>query len=70
MAKNIVAPATVEEMAQTLGVTREDREIVERILRELGEYDHDIEQCDPGGHPHASHRDLPPPVSRSPKQDE
>ena len=66
MAKHIVPPATAEEMARTLGVTREDREIVERILRELGEYDHDIE-CDP---PRAGHRDLPPPEHRSSKKAE
>lgn len=66
MAKHIVAPATAEEMARTLGVTREDREIVERILRELGEYDGDIGQCDLGPLPDP----CPPPISRSLKKDE
>lgn len=39
MGKHFVAPATAEEMGRTLGVTREDKEIVHRILVELGEYD-------------------------------
>jgi len=39
MGKHVVAPATAEEMGRTLGVTREDKEIVHRILVELGEYD-------------------------------
>jgi hypothetical protein len=36
MKKHIVAPATLEEIQQTLGVTREDMEIVDRVLKELG----------------------------------
>jgi hypothetical protein len=39
MAKYIVPPATAEQMLRTIGATQEDREIVERILREIGEYD-------------------------------
>ncbi len=66
MAKHIVAPATAEEIAQTLGVTREDREIVERILRELGEYDTDIERREPPDIGDAG--DFPPPKVRSPKK--
>jgi hypothetical protein len=78
MAKHIVAPATAEEMARTLGVTREDREIVERVLRELGEYardprDRDIEECatgsDPGGNPPPSGAPPRPPY-KAPKKDE
>jgi hypothetical protein len=36
MAKHIVVPATAEQIARTLGVTQEDREIVGKVLRELG----------------------------------
>jgi len=39
MAKNIRPPATAEQIQRAIGVTQEDREIVERILREIGEYD-------------------------------
>jgi hypothetical protein len=39
MAKHIVTPATAEEIGRALGVTRKDREIVERALREIGEYE-------------------------------
>jgi len=41
MAKHIRPPATAEQIQRTIGVTQEDREIVERILREIGEYDDD-----------------------------
>jgi uncharacterized protein (UPF0128 family) len=36
MGKHIVVPATAEQIARTLGVTQEDREIVRKVLRELG----------------------------------
>lgn len=36
MKKHIVPPATAEQMLRTIGATREDMEIVERVLRELG----------------------------------
>jgi hypothetical protein len=39
MAKHIVPPATAEQIQRTIGVTQEDREIVGRILREIGIYD-------------------------------
>jgi hypothetical protein len=39
MAKHFVPPATAEQIGRTLGVTREDREVVEKILRDLGEYE-------------------------------
>jgi hypothetical protein len=39
MAKHIVVPATAEQIARTLGVTQEDREIVAKVLRELDEED-------------------------------
>jgi hypothetical protein len=39
MGKNIRPPATAEQMLRSIGATQEDREIVHRILRELGEYD-------------------------------
>jgi hypothetical protein len=77
MAKHIVAPATAEEMARTLGVTREDREIVERVLRELGYIcdprDRPIEETstgtDPGGNSPPSGNPLKPPY-RAHKKDE
>jgi hypothetical protein len=39
MAKHIALPATAEQIQRTLGVTQEDRDVVERILREIGEYE-------------------------------
>ncbi|HEX6900251.1 MAG TPA: hypothetical protein VF789_11080 [Thermoanaerobaculia bacterium] len=42
MKKHIVPPATVEQMRKTLGITQEDIEIVERVLRELQEEDEDF----------------------------
>jgi hypothetical protein len=39
MTKHFVSPATAEQIGRTLGVTREDREVVEKILRDLGEYE-------------------------------
>jgi hypothetical protein len=39
MAKNIRPPATAEQIQRAIGVTQEDREIVGRILREIGVYD-------------------------------
>jgi len=51
MAKHIVAPATAEQIARTLGATQEDREIVAKVLRELG-YDRalpDTEEPAPRG---------------------
>jgi hypothetical protein len=33
MAKHIAPPATAEQIRQTLGITQEDMEIVERLLR-------------------------------------
>jgi hypothetical protein len=63
MAKHIVEPATAEEMARTLRVTRKDREIVERILRELGEYDSESAK------PSASFVQPPiPPIARPDKR--
>lgn len=38
MAKHIAFPATADQIERTLGVTEEDREIVHRLLMELGEY--------------------------------
>jgi hypothetical protein len=61
MAKHIVAPATAEEIARTLGVTREDREIVERILRELGEYDRDTPEGSTGS------TTQPDPIGKDPE---
>jgi hypothetical protein len=46
MAKHIAPPATAEQIQRTLGVTPEDREIVERILREIGEYDDPPSLCE------------------------
>jgi len=37
MAKHIVPPATAEQILRTLGVTQEDMEIVDRVLKELEE---------------------------------
>jgi hypothetical protein len=37
MAKHIVPPATGEQILRTLGVTQEDMEIVDRVLKELEE---------------------------------
>jgi hypothetical protein len=37
MAKHIVPPATAEQIMRTLGVTQEDIEIVDRVLKELEE---------------------------------
>jgi hypothetical protein len=34
MAKHIAPPATAEQIRRTLGVSREDMEIVERLLQE------------------------------------
>jgi hypothetical protein len=34
MAKHIAPPATAEQIRRTLGVTEEDMEIVERLLKE------------------------------------
>jgi hypothetical protein len=39
MAKHIAPPATAEQIRRTLGVSRSDMEIVERLLQEIGEYD-------------------------------
>jgi NACalpha-BTF3-like transcription factor len=40
--KHIAPPATVEQMRRTLGITQEDIEVVERVLRELKEEDEDF----------------------------
>jgi hypothetical protein len=69
MAKHIAPPATVEELVQTLGITREDREIVERVLRELGEYDGGSIGTDAGGNP-LPDDGPPPPLYKAPKKDE
>jgi hypothetical protein len=37
MAKHIAPPATAEKIMRTLGVTQEDIELVERVLKELEE---------------------------------
>jgi hypothetical protein len=37
MAKHIAPPATAEQIMQALGVTREDREIIDRVLKEVDE---------------------------------
>jgi hypothetical protein len=37
MAKHIAPPATAEQIMQALGVTQEDREIIDRVLREVDE---------------------------------
>lgn len=39
MGKNIRPPATAEQMLRSIGATQEDLEIVDRLLREIGEYD-------------------------------
>jgi hypothetical protein len=36
MKKHIAPPATAEQLLQTVGATKEDIEIVDRVLRELG----------------------------------
>jgi len=36
MRKHIAPPATLDEIRRTLGITKEDEEIVDRVLRELG----------------------------------
>jgi hypothetical protein len=61
MKKHIVVPATAEQIARNLGVTQEDREIVAKVLRELG-YDRplpDEEDEDPS--PQDSAPVSPPP---------
>lgn len=35
MAKHIAPPATAEQIMQALGVTQEDREIIDRVLKEV-----------------------------------
>jgi hypothetical protein len=45
MKKHIVVPATAEQIARNLGVTQEDREIVAKVLRELG-YDRPLSDED------------------------
>jgi hypothetical protein len=37
MAKHIAPPATAEQIMQALGVTQEDREIIDRVLKEVDE---------------------------------
>lgn len=37
MAKHIAPPATAEQILRNLGVTQEDMEIVDRILKEIDE---------------------------------
>jgi hypothetical protein len=37
MAKHIAPPATSEQIMRALGVTREDREIIDRVLKEVDE---------------------------------
>jgi hypothetical protein len=45
MKKHIVVPATAEQIARNLGVTQEDRDIVDRVLKELG-YDRPLSEED------------------------
>lgn len=42
MKKHIAPPATAEQMRRTLGITQEDIEVVERVLREFTEEDPDF----------------------------
>jgi hypothetical protein len=56
MAKHIAPPATAEQIQRTLGVTQEDREIVERLLREIGEYDAPPSPCEGSSEGHLSAR--------------
>ncbi|HSG38507.1 MAG TPA: hypothetical protein VLE27_02620 [Thermoanaerobaculia bacterium] len=35
MKKHIVTPATAEQILRTLGATKEDLEVVERVMREV-----------------------------------
>ncbi|MFY9820081.1 MAG: hypothetical protein WAM82_01785 [Thermoanaerobaculia bacterium] len=37
MTKHIAPPATAEQIMQALGVTQEDREIIDRVLKEVDE---------------------------------
>jgi hypothetical protein len=46
MKKHIAPPATAEQIQRTIGATREDLEIVDRVMRELGYYeDEDSSSC-------------------------
>lgn len=45
MKKHIAPPATAEQIQRTLGVTREDLEIVNRIMREMGYYEDEDSLC-------------------------
>ena len=47
MAKNTRLPATAEQMLRSIGATQEDLEIVDRILREMGEYNDPPALCEP-----------------------
>jgi hypothetical protein len=46
MTKNVRPPATAEQMLRSIGATQEDLEIVDRLLREIGEYDDPPVPCD------------------------
>jgi hypothetical protein len=59
MAKHIVVPATAEQIARTLGVTQEDREIVAKVLRELDEEDRLSSAANPSADPAATRYSFP-----------
>ena len=62
MRRHIVAPATLEEIRQTLGVTREDMEIVDRVLKELG-YDEGDDAPEASGRSHTDPAPEGAPIS-------
>lgn len=47
MAKHVAPPATAAQIRQTLGITPEDMEIVQRLLGKIGECDDPPALCEP-----------------------
>jgi len=66
MAKHIAPPATAEQIMRALGVTREDREIIARVLREVDEEEAQA-SCSSVQHP--IQRPDPEDDSSSPKKE-
>ncbi len=62
MGKHIAPPATAEQIMRSLGLTREDREIIDRVLKEVDEEErYAMREDDPAG---TSCSSVQPPIQR------
>jgi NACalpha-BTF3-like transcription factor len=60
MKKHIAPPATIEQMRRTLGITQEDIEVVQRVMRQLEAEDEELfSSSDVNPEPGISRYDFP-----------